>query len=286
MVLVRQDNLSFDTAFFLLTDDNTLYGLTFADDCDAPGALDKAPDGNGYPLDIHGKKLLIHSAARYELRGKPHSTGPSLGTRTSTPMLVKNVREIQKGEGISYASLGWVSTGRMPGGGGTNDALLVNDSAMTISVKDGAVGIRGGSTIDGNSVAPWARGDDYVDVRIQIPGDKGALKLLSLSFTEALEAKDSAKLISRCAVTNGASGEAQAQLKAGLVKVAQLRIATVTFRPPTSTDTFPSLTSGKTDVVCELAERTCAGQSARTVLLSVTQIEGGYMMFNGVAGAE
>lgn len=159
IVQVRENRAdqSGSPAVFLVTELDA-FSLTFADDCVIEGLSD-AQRGDGYPVTIGGKQVLLHSGGAYRISGRQEGEGLQLSTRNVMGFRVDRLVCTRAGEGAGYFELGLRDE---------KDRLFVTDGCITIAVDGDHWQMGGKSSAD--VPAPWAR-DPAVPIPVIAPFD-------------------------------------------------------------------------------------------------------------------
>ena len=142
---------------FLVTELDA-FSLTFADDCVIEGLSD-AQRGNGYPVTIGGKQVLLHSGGAYRVSGRQEGEGLQLSTRNVMGLRVDRLVCTRSGEGTGYFEVGFRDE---------KDRLFVTDGRISIAVDGDHWQMDGQSNTD--VPAPWSR-DPAVPIPVIAPFD-------------------------------------------------------------------------------------------------------------------
>jgi len=153
-----------------------VFSLTFTDDCVIEG-LPVTQQGNGYPVTIGGKVVLLHSGGTYSVSGRLVDDGLELSTRDVKGFQVERFACTKTGEGTSYFEEGFRDK---------TDRLFVSDGCITITV-DGDQWQTGGKS-NTDIPAPWTRNPE-VPMPVIAPFD-GTLLSVSVKPGDFVEADE------------------------------------------------------------------------------------------------
>jgi hypothetical protein len=257
--------------FFLVAEDNSVYRLYWLTNCEFAQRAETSEPTNGFPSQIGGRRVVLHSDATYEVMGNKKPGASGLSTRPCPTVEVNRLTEITPGKGSSYAQTGWIAS----------QGVFVNDSSMELTFVDGKVHIRGGSPIDPNSTAPWARGEDYIATSFAGKYKEPA-ELFALVFEEAYR-NQNLKRLGDLLYRDEKDPGTNARLKARVGELFPMRIKALDFRDPADSDLFDVSTNMKPDAVCEVHVSRSANELPQKTLLSLVKVPGGYLRINGVS---
>lgn len=162
--------------FVFLVTEKEAFSLTFDNDCVIEG-IPQTQRGDGYPVTIGGRQILLHSDGGYLVSARLEPTGLQLSTRPVTGLRVFKLACTEAGEGDSYFQVGYRDE---------LDRVFVADGGFAIFVDGNSRQLSG--TIHTDTPAPWAR-DPKVPLPVVAPLD-GTLLSIRVQSGDNVERDD------------------------------------------------------------------------------------------------